>query len=226
MPQTLIVAGIAALAILLIAVGIASSGGSGISDRLERYASGQKPTKKAQSDRPGPDQRPDRPERGARQLQQGRRRPRLRGEPVPRARAGGPQAEADRVHLHLDRRRSSAIPVVMFIFSFVLPALGNPIVLLVGALIGVLAAAVLAEPPQGRPAQRVQQAAARHDHPDRQRAAGRLVLPAGHRAGRRASRDRRSRPSSAASSARSTWACRSTRPSRTWSGASGRTTSS
>ena len=41
MPQTLIVAGIAALAILLIAVGVASSGGSGISDRLERYASGK-----------------------------------------------------------------------------------------------------------------------------------------------------------------------------------------
>ena len=54
MPQTLIVAGIAALAILLIAVGIASSGGSGISDRLERYASGQKPDKKAKSTGQGP----------------------------------------------------------------------------------------------------------------------------------------------------------------------------
>jgi tight adherence protein B len=45
--MTLAVAGVAALAILLIAVGIASSGGSGISDRLERYASGKtdvKPT--------------------------------------------------------------------------------------------------------------------------------------------------------------------------------------
>ena len=38
-PLTLGVAGVAALAILLIAVGIASSGSSGISDRLERYAS-------------------------------------------------------------------------------------------------------------------------------------------------------------------------------------------
>ena len=54
MPQTLIVAGIAALAILLIAVGIASSGGSGMSDRLERYASGQKPDKKAKSTGQGP----------------------------------------------------------------------------------------------------------------------------------------------------------------------------
>jgi len=39
--MTLAVAGVAALAILLIAVGIASSGSSGISDRLERYASGK-----------------------------------------------------------------------------------------------------------------------------------------------------------------------------------------
>jgi len=38
----LAVAGVAALAIVLIAVGVATSGGSGISDRLERYAA--KPT--------------------------------------------------------------------------------------------------------------------------------------------------------------------------------------
>ena len=38
-PVTLAVAGVAALAILLIAVGVARSGSSGISDRLERYAS-------------------------------------------------------------------------------------------------------------------------------------------------------------------------------------------
>jgi len=38
-PMTLAVAGVAALAILLIAVGVARSGSSGISDRLERYAS-------------------------------------------------------------------------------------------------------------------------------------------------------------------------------------------
>ena len=37
-PMTLAVAGVAALAVILIAFGIASSGNSGISDRLERYA--------------------------------------------------------------------------------------------------------------------------------------------------------------------------------------------
>ena len=42
-PMALAIAGVAALAIILIAVGVASSGGSGISDRLERYASSSKP---------------------------------------------------------------------------------------------------------------------------------------------------------------------------------------
>lgn len=51
--MTLAVAGVAALAILLIAVGVASSGSSGISDRLERYASG-KPDAKAGSSGQGP----------------------------------------------------------------------------------------------------------------------------------------------------------------------------
>src|SRR6187402_2090162 len=41
--SALAVAGVAALAIVLIAVGVATSGGSGISDRLERYASTGKP---------------------------------------------------------------------------------------------------------------------------------------------------------------------------------------
>jgi tight adherence protein B len=51
--MTLVVAGVAALAILLIAVGVASSGRSGISDRLERYAS-TKPEAKAASTGQGP----------------------------------------------------------------------------------------------------------------------------------------------------------------------------
>ena len=52
--MTLAVAGVAALAILLIAVGVASSGGSGISDRLERYASGKSDAPKATSTGQGP----------------------------------------------------------------------------------------------------------------------------------------------------------------------------
>ncbi|CAN5451769.1 type II secretion system F family protein [soil metagenome] len=52
--MTLAVAGVAALAILLIAVGIAGSGDSGISDRLERYASGNTQTTTAGPSGQGP----------------------------------------------------------------------------------------------------------------------------------------------------------------------------
>jgi len=47
--STIGVAAIAALAILLIAVGVATSGGSGITARLERYAAGVQPAKPAPS---------------------------------------------------------------------------------------------------------------------------------------------------------------------------------
>ena len=58
-----------------------------------------------------------------------------------------------------------------------------------------------------------------HDHAHRQRAARRLFVPAGHRAGRARDRARRSRPSSAASSARSTSGLPFERRWPTWSGA-------
>jgi tight adherence protein B len=53
-PMTLAIAGVAALAILFIAFGVATSGGSGISDRLERYASSKPAEKKAASTGQGP----------------------------------------------------------------------------------------------------------------------------------------------------------------------------
>ena len=50
MPLTIVIAAVAALAILLIAVGISSSGNrTGVSARLERYASGKDETKKPES---------------------------------------------------------------------------------------------------------------------------------------------------------------------------------
>ena len=53
--MTLVVAGITALAIILIAIGLASSGGSsGMSARLERYASGKPEKAKATSTGQGP----------------------------------------------------------------------------------------------------------------------------------------------------------------------------
>ena len=57
-----------------------------------------------------------------------------------------------RVPRHLGAARSSASRSLMIVFSLGLPALRSPIVLLVGALRRLLAAAVLAGPPQGRPA--------------------------------------------------------------------------
>ncbi len=72
----------------------------------------------------------------------------------------------------------------MIAFSVVLRALRNPLALLIGAFVGFMLPRFWLEPPQGRPAQRLQQAAAGHDHAHRQRPAGRLVVPAGHRAGR------------------------------------------
>ena len=46
-PMTLLVAAVAAAAIFLIAIGIATSGGgSAVSARLERYASGKDPTRR------------------------------------------------------------------------------------------------------------------------------------------------------------------------------------
>ena len=71
--MALAVAGVAALAILLLAVGVATSGGSGISDRLERYAAKPDRWRQGRFDRQGRRRRADRPESGPQQPQQGRR---------------------------------------------------------------------------------------------------------------------------------------------------------
>ena len=135
MPQTLIVAGIAALAILLIAVGVASSGGSGISDRLERYASGQKPDKKASSTGQGPI---------SDLIAQSEALANFNKVVEGRDFGANLSREIARADLKLKPTEFIfiwigsiiGIPVFMFIFSFFLPALGNPIMLLIGALIG------------------------------------------------------------------------------------------
>jgi tight adherence protein B len=134
-PQTLIVAGIAALAILLIAVGIASSGGSGMSDRLERYASGQKPDKKAASTGQGPI---------SDLIAQSEALANFNKVVEGRDFGANLAREIARADLKLKPTEFIfiwigaiiGIPVFMFIFSFFLPALGNPIMLLIGALIG------------------------------------------------------------------------------------------
>ena len=108
-PMTLAVAGVAALAIILIAVGIASSGGSGISERLERYASDQATGHAAR-------QRPARAaiadliaqSEALANLNTRRRAARLRRQPRPRPRPRRPAPQAVRVPAHLGAARSSA----------------------------------------------------------------------------------------------------------------------
>ena len=133
--QTLIVAGIAALAILLIAVGVASSGGSGMSDRLERYASGKQPDKKTTSTGQGPISDLIAQSQALANFNK-----------VVEGRDFGANLSRDIARADLKLKPSEfifiwigaivGIPVGMLALSIVLPALANPLFLLIGALIG------------------------------------------------------------------------------------------
>ncbi len=132
--MTLAVAGVAALAIVLIAVGIASSGNSGISDRLERYASGKTEAPKASTGQ-GPI---------SDLIAQSAAMANLNKVVEQRDFGANLQRELARADLKLKPSEFLfiwggsivGVPVLMFIFSFVFPALGNPLALLIGALIG------------------------------------------------------------------------------------------
>ena len=134
-PITLGVAAVAAVAILLIAVGIASSGNSGISDRLERYASGRVETGKAGSTGQGPISDLIAQSAALANLNK-----------VVENRDFGANLSREIARADLKLKPSEflfiwggsiiGVPVLMFIFSFFMPALGSPIALLVGALIG------------------------------------------------------------------------------------------
>jgi tight adherence protein B len=137
-PVTLAIAGAAALGILLIAVAIAGSGGSGISDRLERYAS--KPTeqqKRAAASGQG----------GVAELiAQSQTLNSINR--VVEQRDFGANLARDIARADLRLKPSEflliwagsilGIPLVMLVFSPFFPALGNPLLLLVGGLIGFL----------------------------------------------------------------------------------------
>jgi tight adherence protein B len=134
-PMMLALAGIAALAILLIAVAIATSGGSGISDRLERYASA-----KPQTTQSGSGERASMSDLIAQSaaLNSLNR--------VVEQRDFGANLARDIARADLRLKPSEflmiwvastvGVPVLMFLLSPILPALGNPIFLLVGGLIG------------------------------------------------------------------------------------------
>lgn len=138
MPEipTIAVAAVAALAILLIAVGVATSGGSGITARLERYAAGTQAAKPAPS---GQGALADLIAQSAALAQLNK---------VVEQRDFGANLAREIARADLRLKVSEylgiwigatvGIPALFLVLSIVLPALGNPIALLVGALIGFM----------------------------------------------------------------------------------------
>ena len=135
MPMTIVVAAVAALAILLIAVGIASSGGgTGVSARLERYASGRDETKQAEA---GSASLGDLISQSAALSQLNK---------AVEGRDFGANLSRELARADLKLKVSEylfiwvgaivGVPLLMFFAGLALPALQNPIVLLVGAVIG------------------------------------------------------------------------------------------
>ena len=136
MPPTILVAGVAALAILLIAVGIATAGrGTSVTARLERYASGRQDTAKPASTGQGPIS--DLIAQSAsiatlnRMVEQ-----RDFGANISRELARADLKLKVSEYLLVWAGAVVGIPAFMFIFGYFLPALQNPIALLVGAVIG------------------------------------------------------------------------------------------
>src|SRR6476469_2187278 len=131
------VAGVAALAIVLLAVGVATSGGSGISDRLERYAA--KPTAGAKAGSTG---------KGgvAELIAQSQALNSLNK--VVEQRDFGANLASDLARADLKLKPSEflliwaasivGVPVAMFLLSPLVAAFGNPLFLLIGALMGFL----------------------------------------------------------------------------------------
>ena len=135
--MTLAVAGIAALAIILIAFGIASSGSSGISDRLERYASGRGEGGKATAQSQGPI---------TDLIQQSQALANLNKVIEGRDFGANLARELARADLRLKPSEYLfiwlgsivGVPVLLFILGFFLSALQSPLAVLVGMLIGFM----------------------------------------------------------------------------------------
>lgn len=136
MPLTILVAAVAALAILLIALGIATSGrGTDITARLERYASERKDATKPASTGQGPISDLIAQSSAIAALNR-----------VVEQRDFGANLSRELARADLKLKVSEylfiwagaivGIPVGMFIFGFFLPALQSPIVLLIGVVVG------------------------------------------------------------------------------------------
>jgi tight adherence protein B len=134
-PLTIVVAAVAAFAVVLIAVGIASSGGgTGVSARLERYASGRQETKKSDA---GSSSLGDLISQSAAISQLNK---------VVEQRDFGANLSRELARADLKLKVSEylfiwgavivGIPVFMFFAGFAFDALRSPIALLIGAIIG------------------------------------------------------------------------------------------
>ena len=134
MQTSLIVAIVAAGAVILIALGLATSGGSGVSARLERYASA-KPDPKAATGSGLADM-----------LNQSVALANLNR--VVEQRDFGANLARDIARADLKLKISEyfmiwigttlGVPAVMLVLSLVMPALGNPFLLMIGGLIGFM----------------------------------------------------------------------------------------
>jgi tight adherence protein B len=137
-PTTILIAGIAALAILVIAVGIAmSGGGSGVNARLERYASGREAKPAAGASGQGGLQEALQSSQAMAQLNK-----------VVEQRDFGANLAREIARADLRLKVSEylviwaaciiGVPILMVVASVAFPALRNPIALLIGALIGFM----------------------------------------------------------------------------------------
>jgi tight adherence protein B len=135
--ETVAIAGLAALAILVIAVGVAmSGGGSGINARLERYASGRQEQPPTTSGQGGI----------AEALQSSQAMAQLNRVVEQRDFGANLAREIARADLRLKVSEylvlwaavTVGVPILMIVFSVALPTLRNPIVLLVGGLFGFM----------------------------------------------------------------------------------------
>jgi len=135
-PLTIVVAAVAALAILLIAVGVASSGGgTGVSARLERYASGRGEAKKSA----GATSLGDLISQSAAISQLNKAvEQRDFGANMARNLARADLRLKVSEYLFIWGATIVGIPIFMFLGGFALPALQNPIILLVGAVLGFI----------------------------------------------------------------------------------------
>jgi tight adherence protein B len=137
-PMTLLIAGVAALAIFLIAIGIATSGGgSGVSARLERYASAREGGKATESSGQG----------GLAELLE-KSVALAQLNKVVEQRDFGANLARDIARADLKLKPSEflaiwagsiiGVPLLFIVLSLGLPALRNPLALLLGALIGFM----------------------------------------------------------------------------------------